>query len=57
MSRDELIARDANGHSWIIVRFQADDESQCRWCGCQSDEADADRTCAASLRAKAGGGQ
>jgi hypothetical protein len=36
---------DPNGHEWAIGRFQADDESQCRLCGCQSDEPDADKPC------------
>jgi hypothetical protein len=32
-------------HEWKIGRFQADDESECRKCGCQSDEPDADKPC------------
>jgi hypothetical protein len=32
-------------HEWHIGRFQADDESECRLCGVQSDEPLADEPC------------
>jgi hypothetical protein len=36
---------DDNGHEWRIGRFQADDESECRLCGVESDQPEADKPC------------